>query len=218
MLDHYYWMEVHSSQKKSNMEPSFGQVWGHRITLQRVWVLVDCLLPNGVLVPLRCPGNSPLEVVKGELWKEAQNYPLFHVLKDAASYIFVSTTQDGEREEFYDETRRLCDLRLFQPILKVVESAGNKKEKMPNYEIGISLRLPVHELDKMMTKDAKVLELTKDAKVLELTKDAKVLELTKDAKVLELTKDAKVLGYRKKIMNVCKSAWLTLSAWLKQLK
>jgi len=172
-------------------------------------VLVDCLLPNGVLVPLRCPGNSPLEVVKGELWKESQNYPLFHVLKDAASYIFVSTTQDGEREEFYDETRRLCDLRLFQPILKVVESAGNKKEKMPNYEIGISLRLPVHELDKMMTKDAKVLELTKDAKV---------LELTKDAKVLELTKDAKVLGYRKKIMNVCKSAWLTLSAWLKQLK
>ncbi len=27
--------------------------------------------------------------------------------------------QDAEREEFYDESRRLCDLRLFQPLLKV---------------------------------------------------------------------------------------------------
>ena len=40
------------------------------------------------------------------------------------------------REEFYDETRRLCDLRLFQPILKVMEPKGNRKEKMLNYEIG----------------------------------------------------------------------------------
>ena len=52
------------------------------------------------------------------------------------SYIFVSITQDAEREEFYDENRRLCDLRLFQPILKVVEPKGNKEEKMLNSEIG----------------------------------------------------------------------------------
>ena len=42
---------------------------------------------------LRCPRDSPLEMIKGELWREAQNYPLFHVLQDAASYIFVSITQ-----------------------------------------------------------------------------------------------------------------------------
>ena len=70
--------------------------------------------------------------------------------------------QDAEREEFYDETRRLCDLRLFQPILKVVEPAGNKEEKMLNYDIGIALGLPVHELDEMMTKDAEVLEFRKN--------------------------------------------------------
>ena len=85
------------------------------------------------------------------------------------AYCFL---QDAEREEFYDESRRLCDLRLFQPILKVhctnvhleqkfahifnlwdtesmnfnlifkpqvVEPAGNKEEKMLNYEIGIAL-------------------------------------------------------------------------------
>ena len=62
----------------------------------------------GVLVPIR---ESPLETLKSALWREAQNYPLFHLLQvgitariscriefiwnfqDAASYIFVSITQ-----------------------------------------------------------------------------------------------------------------------------
>ena len=80
---------------------------------------VDCLLPNGVIVPLRCYRESPLDRIKEDLWREARNFPLFELLQEASSYIFVSITQDAEREEFYDETRRLCDLRLFQPILKV---------------------------------------------------------------------------------------------------
>lgn len=71
-----------------------------------------------------------------DLWHEAKRYPLFQRLGEQMSYIFVSITQDAEREEFYDETRRLCDLRLFQPILKVVEPKGNKEEKMLNSEIG----------------------------------------------------------------------------------
>ena len=68
-----------------------GKLLGHNFMPKLV--LVDCLLPNGVLVPLRCPRDTPLEIIKGELWKEAQNYPLFHSLQDAASYIFVSITQ-----------------------------------------------------------------------------------------------------------------------------
>ena len=48
--------------------------------------------------------------------------------------------QEAEREEFYDETRRLCDLRLFQPFLKVIEPVGNREEKILNREIG-TLRL-----------------------------------------------------------------------------
>lgn len=43
---------------------------------------------------------------------------------------------DAEREEFYDETRRLCDLRLFRPMFKVVEPRGNRDEKMFNSDIG----------------------------------------------------------------------------------
>ena len=33
-----------------------------------------------------------------------------------------------------------------------------------------------------------------------------------------MMKDAKVLKFRKNIMNECKSAWLTLLAWLKNPK
>ena len=136
------------------MPPSSGELWGHHLMPQTV--IVDCLLPNGVIVPLRSIREAPLESIKRELWREAQNYPLFHLLSDPSSYIFVSITQDAEKEEFYDETRRLCDLRLFQAILKLVEPKGNKEEKMLNYDIGIALGVPLHEFDEM--KDHEVSE------------------------------------------------------------
>lgn len=56
--------------------------------------------------------------------------------QEESCYIFVGVTQEAEREEFYDETRRLCDLRLFYPILKVIEPLGNREEKILNREIG----------------------------------------------------------------------------------
>ena len=64
---------------------------GHHLMPQLV--RVDCLLPNGVIVELRCYREFPLDRIKEELWKEAQKYPLFHLLQDASSYIFVSITQ-----------------------------------------------------------------------------------------------------------------------------
>lgn len=50
--------------------------------------------------------------------------------------LLLFLSQEAEREEFYDETRRLCDLRLFQPFLKVIEPVGNREEKILNREIG----------------------------------------------------------------------------------
>lgn len=85
--------------------------------------------------------DETLERIKAQLWAEARNYPLCHKLGDQGSYIFVSITQDAESEEFYDETRRLCDLRLFMPVLKVVEPIGNREEKIINYEIGTPFAL-----------------------------------------------------------------------------
>lgn len=57
------------------------------------------------------------------------------MLGQPEEYVLVGVTQDAEQEEFWDETKRLCDLRLFSPILKVVEPRGSKEEKVLNYEI-----------------------------------------------------------------------------------
>lgn len=70
-----------------------------------------------------------------DLWKLAKNqqeYPFGHLLGEPGQYIFQGVTQDGVREDFYDETRRLCDLRLHEAYLKVREPHGNKDEKMFN--------------------------------------------------------------------------------------
>lgn len=99
-------------------------------------ILVECLLPNGMILTLECLREATLITVKHELFKEARKYPLYHLLQEESSYIFVSVTQEAEREEFYDETRRLCDLRLFQAFLKVIEPVGNREEKILNREIG----------------------------------------------------------------------------------
>uniref|UniRef100_A0A3P8T739 PI3K-ABD domain-containing protein n=1 Tax=Amphiprion percula TaxID=161767 RepID=A0A3P8T739_AMPPE len=98
--------------------------------------IMDCLLPNGMILTLECLREATLITIKHELFKEARKYPLHHLLQEETSYIFVSVTQEAEREEFYDETRRLCDLRLFQPFLKVIEPVGNREEKILNREIG----------------------------------------------------------------------------------
>ena len=54
------------------MAPSSGELWGHHLMPQLV--RVDCLLPNGVIVELRCYREFPLDRIKEELWKEAQKY------------------------------------------------------------------------------------------------------------------------------------------------
>lgn len=102
------------------------------------------------------------------MWAAAKDYPLFNHLAKPSSYIFVSITQDAEREEFYDETRRLCDLRLFQPILKVIEPIGNKEEKMLNYEIGLAIGMPIHDFDEM--KDPEVIEFRRN--ILQVCREA----------------------------------------------
>ncbi|KAH3824205.1 hypothetical protein DPMN_126036 [Dreissena polymorpha] len=135
------------------MPPSSGELWGHHLMPQQIFV--DCLMPTGLIIPLRCNRDATMEKIKSDLWMEAKKYPLFHKLTDPSSYIFVGITQDAAREEFYDETRRLCDLRLFQPILKVVEPKGNREEKMQNYEIGTAIGISVNEFNEM--KDLEVM-------------------------------------------------------------
>uniref|UniRef100_A0A8C7V0H6 phosphatidylinositol-4,5-bisphosphate 3-kinase n=1 Tax=Oncorhynchus mykiss TaxID=8022 RepID=A0A8C7V0H6_ONCMY len=132
--------------------PSSGELWG--MHLMPPSIQVDCLLPNGMILTLVCTREATLISVKHELFKEARKYPLHHLLQEETSYIFVSVTQEAEREEFYDETRRLCDLRLFQAFLKVIEPVGNREEKILNREIGFAIGMPICEFD--LVKDSEV--------------------------------------------------------------
>uniref|UniRef100_A0A8C8CCP4 Phosphatidylinositol 4,5-bisphosphate 3-kinase catalytic subunit alpha isoform n=1 Tax=Oncorhynchus tshawytscha TaxID=74940 RepID=A0A8C8CCP4_ONCTS len=100
--------------------PSSGELWG--MHLMPPSIMVDCLLPNGMILTLECTREATLISVKHELFKEARKYPL-------------------------------CDLRLFQAFLKVIEPV----------EIGMSLvffiqsfaiGMPICEFD--LVKDAEV--------------------------------------------------------------
>lgn len=122
------------------MPPSSGELWGHH--LMPSTIQVDCLLPTGIIIQVAVSRDETLERIKADLWVKAKLYPLYERLLEPASYIFVSITQDARKEEFYDETRRFCDLRLFQPILKIVEPVGNREEKMLNFEIGMDIFFP----------------------------------------------------------------------------
>ncbi len=81
---------------------------------------VQCLMPNGILIPLDLNGDSLLSEVKEELWCEAKRFPLFAVLKEPSSYNFKCINSMAEKKDLLDETRRLADMRLFCSLLKVV--------------------------------------------------------------------------------------------------
>uniref|UniRef100_A0AAQ4NVQ3 Phosphatidylinositol 4,5-bisphosphate 3-kinase catalytic subunit alpha isoform n=1 Tax=Gasterosteus aculeatus aculeatus TaxID=481459 RepID=A0AAQ4NVQ3_GASAC len=146
--------------------PSSGELWG--MHLMPPSILVDCLLPNGMILTLECLREATLVTVKHDLFKEARKYPLHHLLQEESSYIFVSVTQEAEREEFYDETRRLCDLRLFQAFLKVIEPVGNREEKILNREIGFAIGMPICEFD--LVKDSEVQDFRRN--ILNVCKEA----------------------------------------------
>ncbi|XP_077865458.1 phosphatidylinositol 4,5-bisphosphate 3-kinase catalytic subunit alpha isoform-like, partial [Saccoglossus kowalevskii] len=140
------------------MPPSSGELWGLHLMPPRV--AVDCLLPTGILITLECLREATLASIKIHLFKEAKKYPLARLLQEETAYIFVSITQDAEQEEFYDETRRLCELRLFQPLLKVIEPEGNREEKMVNYDITMALGMSVNDFDSV--KDLEVVDFRRN--------------------------------------------------------
>lgn len=46
------------------MPPSSGELWGHHVMPSSV--TVDCLLPNGIIIPLPCLRDAPLNLIKGK--------------------------------------------------------------------------------------------------------------------------------------------------------
>lgn len=100
--------------------------------------------------------------------------PLSEKLLEPSDYIFVARTLSGKNEELYDETRRLCDLHLFLPVLKLIEPVGNREEKVfspllsclnassplqrLNADIFTAIARPLAELDDIKDMDNEVLE------------------------------------------------------------
>jgi phosphatidylinositol-4,5-bisphosphate 3-kinase len=142
--------------------PTADELWGTH--LMPPSLIVDVLMPNGLLIEVLCNRDSTLESIKNDLWVEAKKNIFYRLLNESNSYIFIAVTQDSKLEEFYDESRRLCDLRLFQPILKLIEPEGNKDEKILNSEISLAIGRPVHELDSI--KNIEVIEFRKNIQTL----------------------------------------------------
>lgn len=70
-----------------------------------------------------------------DLWEEATKFPLHGMLHDCNSYIFSCTNSMAETEELLDENRRLCDVKPFAAVLKIVERKGDKAENSLNVQI-----------------------------------------------------------------------------------
>lgn len=66
-------------------------------------------------------------------------------MKDAPSYVFSCINSNAEIEELRDETRRLCDIKPFCSILKVIEREGIKDDRNLDSKIGNLIGKGLHE-------------------------------------------------------------------------
>uniref|UniRef100_A0A8C7SLU1 phosphatidylinositol-4,5-bisphosphate 3-kinase n=1 Tax=Oncorhynchus mykiss TaxID=8022 RepID=A0A8C7SLU1_ONCMY len=81
------------------------------------------------------------------VWRNASSEPLYGALSDADAYVFTCINSTAEREELEDETRRLCDVRLFMSVLRLVAREGDRVEKLTNTQISLLIGKGLHEFD-----------------------------------------------------------------------
>ncbi|XP_077656974.1 phosphatidylinositol 4,5-bisphosphate 3-kinase catalytic subunit delta isoform isoform X7 [Urocitellus parryii] len=110
-------------------------------------VVVDFLLPTGIYLSFPVSCNANLSTIKQMLWHKAQNEPLFHMLSDPKAYVFTCVNQTAEQQELEDEQQRLCDVRPFLPMLRLVTREGDRMEKLINSQISILIGKGLHEFD-----------------------------------------------------------------------
>lgn len=71
------------------------------------------------------------------LWKQAQVYPLFSLLGEMDGHIFECVNQAAVHEELEDESRRLCDVRPFLPVLRLITRNCGRAERLLDSKIGV---------------------------------------------------------------------------------
>lgn len=119
------------------MAPYSERMWGLQCSPKYTSIIV--FLPNGIMLVLPCSKDTTLESIKTDVWSEAKKDVLYRLLADKTSYIFSGITENGTHVWFYDETKRLCDLRLFHGTLKLIEPKGNKEEKVLDSHISFAI-------------------------------------------------------------------------------
>jgi len=88
------------------------------------------------------------------LWNEAKNYPMYNLLGEPDTYAFVCVNTAAEQEELEEEHRRLCDVRLFLPVLRLMPRVGDRAEKLQNASISVLIGKGSHA-PVLHTRDAK---------------------------------------------------------------
>ncbi|KAL0973388.1 hypothetical protein UPYG_G00202800 [Umbra pygmaea] len=118
-------------------------------------VTVDFLLPTGIYIQMDVPREATIQHIKLLLWKQAQTYPLFPSLGEMEGHMFECVNQAAVHEELEDETRRLCDVRPFWPMLKLVTRNCGRAERLLDSKIGVLIGKGLHELDALPDQEVK---------------------------------------------------------------
>uniref|UniRef100_A0A8C2Z504 Phosphatidylinositol 4,5-bisphosphate 3-kinase catalytic subunit beta isoform n=1 Tax=Cyclopterus lumpus TaxID=8103 RepID=A0A8C2Z504_CYCLU len=118
-------------------------------------ITVDFLLPTGIYIQMDVPREATIQHIKLLLWKQAQSFPLFPSLGEMESHMFECVNQAAVHEELEDETRRLCDIRPFLPVLKLVTRNCGRAERLLDSKIGVLISKGLHELDAINDQEVK---------------------------------------------------------------
>nr|XP_019950478.1 PREDICTED: phosphatidylinositol 4,5-bisphosphate 3-kinase catalytic subunit beta isoform [Paralichthys olivaceus] len=118
-------------------------------------ITVDFLLPTGIYIQMDVPREATIQHIKLLLWKQAQTLPLFAALGEMESHMFECVNQAAVHEELEDETRRLCDVRPFLPVLKLVTRNCGRAERLLDSKIGVLIGKGLHELDAINDQEVK---------------------------------------------------------------
>ncbi len=104
-------------------------------------ISIDILMPNGILLTLNQISCETLLVdLKEYAFEEAAKQPLFGALSGDHNNNYVFTcinSKTSELEELSEEQRRLCDIRPFLALLKLVEKKGDNEAKQLDAQIGL---------------------------------------------------------------------------------
>ncbi|KTF84210.1 hypothetical protein cypCar_00019061 [Cyprinus carpio] len=122
--------------------------------MQDVWeregrqqVNMEFLLPTGIYLNFPVACSETISTIKKMVWMNARNEPLFSALSDPDAYVFTCINMTAEREELEDEQRRMSDVRLFLPILRLVAREGDRVEKLITTQISLLIGKGHHEFE-----------------------------------------------------------------------